>query len=173
MWPITSVRCEWFSFSCRLRSARAPSGGPADVDGAVIGGTIAGDAAGFGLSVGAATTGGKMVGGAAGGGLIATAVVWGIADGTVFSGAIAGDDTAAAGFIAGAVTTGGTMVGVALVGGGGFGGGAADGGVIEVAVGWSIFLGTRTDFLHRLQSKLFTEALASRTSGAEQCGQSK
>ena len=55
------------------------------------------------------------------------------------------------------------MVDAALVGGGGFGGATADGGMIGVAVFVSTVLGIRTDFLHRLQSKVFTGDRASRT----------
>lgn len=185
MWPVTSVRCDWFSFSCRLISARPPLSGPTGFDGAVFGGAIAGaDVAVAGASVGAATTGvtligvalvggGGLGGAAAGGGLIAAAAVWGIVDGAVFGGTIAGDDLAVVGFFAGAATTGGKTVGIALVGGGGFGGAAAESGVIGVAVVGGVLLGIRTDFLHRLQSNIFTVAAASTTSGAAQCGQSK
>jgi hypothetical protein len=95
-------------------------------------------------------------------------------DGAVFGGTIARNNVAVVGAFVGAATVGVTIIGVALVGGGGFGGAvAADGGVIGVAVVGGILLGTRTDFLHRLQSKIFTVAAASTTSGAEQCGQSK
>ena len=136
--------------------------GPAGVDGAAFG-TIAGDnVAVVGFFVGAATTGGKMVG------VARVAVV----NGAVFGGTIAGDDGAVVGASVGAAT-GGNTVGVALVGGGGFGGAAADGGMIGAAAFGNTVLGTRTDFLHRLQSNVFTGAVASTTSGAEQCGQSK
>jgi hypothetical protein len=95
-------------------------------------------------------------------------------DGAVFVGTIAGGNVEVVGFFVGAVAKGGKIVGVALVGGGGFGGAAGDGGMVWAAVvGEIIVLGTRTDFLHRLQSNDFTVAAASRTSGAEQCGQSK
>jgi hypothetical protein len=135
--------------------------GLAGAGGTVFGVTIGGDDAALtGASVGAATAGVAMVG---------VARVAGV-DGAVFGGTTAGDNLA----VVGAATTGGKMVGVALVGGGGFGGAAAGGGMIGAAVaGWSIVFGTRTDFLHRLQSNIFTADLASRTSGAEQCGQSK
>jgi hypothetical protein len=95
-------------------------------------------------------------------------------DRAVFGGTIAGGNVEVVGFFVGAVAKGGKIVGVALVGGGGFGDAAGDGGMVGAAVVREIIvLGTRTDFLHRLQSNDFAVAAASRTSGAEQCGQSK
>ena len=59
------------------------------------------------------------------------------------------------------------MVGAAFVDGD-----VLDGTADRVAVG-GIVLGTRTDFLHRLQSNELMVEPAGTTSGAEQCGQSK